>query len=853
MSQAVQSANQHTPVMRQYLSFKETYPDTLLFFRMGDFYELFYDDARKVARLLDITLTQRGKSAGEPIPMAGVPYHAADSYLAKLIKLGESVVICEQVGDPATTKGPVERKVARILTPGTVTDEALLQDREDNLLASVYESRKRFGLAILDLASGRFHLLECNDETDLHSELGRLNPSELLCIETQSFTGSLRQSFKLTHCEAWKFDHAAAIARLQKQYSVNDLSVFDCADLDLAICAAGALLDYAMHTQQNVLPHLQPPGIQQDSDFIRMDTNCRAHLELTRSSNTNNQHTLKNVIDTTRTAMGSRLLSRWLNHPLRDHNELRVRYDAVECLLHDRRFIDFIEVMEQIGDIERISSRIALNTARPRDLATLRDSLSVVPDIKVLLTSFDSPGLRQIHDELPDQGEVVELLSKAIIDAPPQTIRDGGVIEHGYDDRLDELRALSEHSNDYLQQLELRERKRTGIHTLKVGYNRVHGFYIETSRAQSHACPDDYQRRQTLKATERFITPELKQLEDKVLGARDRALALEKQLYAELLAKLGDKTGALQQTAALLARLDLLLCFSERAESLNLNKPSLHDGIGLSIVNGRHPVIEQVQSKTFIGNDLDMSEDCSMLIITGPNMGGKSTFMRQNALIVILAHIGCFVPADSAEIGNIDRIFTRIGASDDLASGKSTFMVEMTETAFILHNATRNSLVLMDEVGRGTSTYDGLALAWASAENLATLSGALTLFATHYQELTALANTIANVANVSMEVVEHQEKIVFMYRVKAGSASQSYGLQVAELAGVPVEVLNSARIKLEQMEKDVPVQTETCAQTDLFTRPDPLKSAVQALQPDNMTPKQALDSIYHLQSLIDND
>ncbi len=849
MTNAVHPADQHTPVMRQYLSFKAEYPDTLLFFRMGDFYELFYDDARKVARLLDIALTTRGKSAGEPIPMAGVPYHAVDNYLARLVRMGESVVICEQVGDPAACKGPVERKVARVITPGTVTDEALLDDREDNLLASVHETRGCYGVAVLDLASGRFHLLECADFNALLSELQRIAPAELLCSESATQLEALQNDFNVTRCEAWKFDRMAAAENLRSQFKVRDLAIFGCDRLPLAIAAAGCLLDYARQTQQASLVHLQAPVTESDEHHILMDASCRKHLELVSALNGEDGHSLYQVFDTTHTAMGSRLLRRWIKQPIRDHDILNHRYDAVDTLLYDRRFIDLIPAMQSMGDIERISSRIALKTARPRDLVALRDSLIVLPAIRAALESMDSPGLRRLNQSIPELAAPCHLLDLAVVESPPATIRDGGVIRAGYDAELDEYRGLSADAGEYLQTLETRERERSGLATLKLGFNRVHGYYIEVSRNQSDQVPADYQRRQTLKSTERFITPELKQFEDKVLRARDRALAREKHLYLALLEKLGEHLQELQSAAAAIAELDALICFSERAETLNLCRPALLDHTGIHIRNGRHPVVEQLQTSNFIANDLKLDADRSMLVITGPNMGGKSTYMRQTALIVILAHIGCFVPADSAEIGPVDRIFTRIGASDDLAAGKSTFMVEMTETATILHNATRNSLVIMDEIGRGTSTYDGLALAWACAEYLARESRAMTLFATHYLELTALAGTHDNIANVSVAVIEHQDKIVFLYRVEEGCANRSYGIQVASLAGIPAPVIEQARQHLLNMEQAPQVNSGDIRQSDLFRQASAVEELLDSLRIDDMTPRQALEVLYQLKAL----
>ncbi len=853
MSKTVQPPTQHTPVMQQYLGFKAQHPDRLLFFRMGDFYELFYEDAKRAARLLDITLTARGKSAGDPIPMAGVPYHAAESYLAKLVRLGESVVICEQVGDPALSKGPVEREIARIITPGTITDEALLEDRQDNLLIAVHADKASFGLASVELSSGLFSLMELESIESLNTELARLQAAEILISEDSKFIDALSLPDKaISQRVPWHFEFSSAEQNLRDQFKVKELDGFGCSDMTTAICAAGALLCYLDETQRTRLVHLQNPRVEHNDDCIVMDSVCRRNLELDQEINGARNHTLLKVIDTTKTAMGSRLLKRWLNRPVRDQQELQFRFAAVESLLHNRCFIDFLEPLQSVADVERILTRVALRSARPNDLVALRNTLSVLPAIKNLLAQIDSPLLATINNNMHAFPELYSLLCKAVKEVPTTVIRDGGVIADGYDTELDKLRNLSNDASAFLTQLELRERERTGIQTLKVGYNRVHGYYIEISRTQSANVPTDYHRRQTLKATERFITPELKEFEDKALSARERALAREKALYEELLDIICDDLSRLQICSQDIAKLDVLLSFSERAETLDYSKPEMRKQRGINIQNGRHPVVEQIQTEPFIANDVAMDDNNQMLIITGPNMGGKSTYMRQTALIIILAHIGSYVPAESAVIGPIDRIFTRIGASDDLASGRSTFMVEMTETANILNNATENSLVIMDEIGRGTSTFDGLALAWACAEHLAKTISSLTLFATHYFELTALPDQIDTISNVHLDAIEHKDKIIFLHSVKEGPANQSYGLQVAALAGVANTVIKKAKTRLSIMESSHHEQEHSDQQgpqVELFNQIDPLHETLSDIDPEELTPKEALEVIYKLKQL----
>ena len=842
-------------MMQQYLRIKAEHPEMLVFYRMGDFYELFYDDARKAARLLDITLTARGQSAGEPIPMAGVPFHAAESYLAKLVKLGESVAIAEQIGDPAKAKGPVERKVVRIITPGTVTDEALLNERQDNLLCAVHRLDNQFGLATLDLSAGRITVMEVDAVETVKDELERLKPAELLLSEALARLLKLEERYAVRQQPPWYFEQDPATRLLTEQTGTQDLQGFGCETMSSAVCAAGCLLQYALDTQRANLPHIHSIRVERHEDSVVLDAASRRNLELEANLMGGRDNTLLDVLDCSTTAMGSRLLRRWLNRPLRDRNLLNNRLQAVETLLENQRFDPPREVLRGISDIERILARIGLKSARPRDLAQLRDTLALLPEVRASVAQLDSPLLQETLTRLGDYPELSQLLQRAVIDNPPVVIRDGGVIAPGYDPELDELRGLSDNAGQFLIDLEARERERSGIATLKVAYNRVHGYYIEVSKSQSDKVPADYVRRQTLKGVERYITPELKGFEDKVLSAKERALAREKALYDQLLEDLIPHLGALQTSAAALAELDVLANLAERADSLNLSKPELIEQPCLEIHGGRHPVVEQNLEAPFVPNDTHLDPQRRMLIITGPNMGGKSTYMRQTALITLLAHIGSYVPAQRAVIGPIDRIFTRIGASDDLAGGRSTFMVEMTETANILHNASAQSLILMDEIGRGTSTFDGLSLAWACAEYLADKVGAFTLFATHYFELTTLPEHHDNVVNVHLDAVEHDDSIVFMHAVKEGPANQSYGLQVAALAGVPRPVIEAAKARLMQLEDSTvntaPVNARPEPQLGLFeTRPHPVADKLTEIDPDNLTPRQALEALYQLKQLI---
>jgi len=832
---------EHTPAMRHYLSIKADYPDMLLFYRMGDFYELFFADAERASRLLDITLTTRGKSAGQAIPMAGVPYHAIDTYLAKLVRLGESAVICEQVGDPATSKGPVERQVMRIITPGTLTDEVLLEERQDNLLAAVHANDTIIGIATLELASGRFSVLEVEGQGALSSELERLRPAELLVSQDSQLRLPKLASWRKQ--PPWYFDLSTARRLLTQQLGTRDLAGFGCEHLTAALAAAGCLLQYAKDTQKAALPHIQSLHWERREDSILMDAATRRNLELDSRLIGKKEYTLVNVLDQCATPMGGRLLRRWLHRPLRNREILRARHQSVGTLLEHQLTEALYQKLRSIGDIERILARIALKSARPRDLSQLRTALSLLPDVQHLLAQIKSPHLAYLAQQIGTFPRTYELLNKALIEIPPLLIRDGGVIAPGYDALLDELRGLSENAGQFLLDLETRERQRAGIANLKVGYNKVHGYYIEVSRLHADKVPKDYTRRQTLKAAERYITEELKNFEDKVLSAKERALNREKYLYDELLEKLRDSLKELQISSASLAELDVLNNFAERADTLKYYPPEFSAEAGLEIVEGRHPVVEAVQETPFMSNDLKLTNQRRMLLITGANMSGKSVFMRQTALIILMAHMGSFVPAQKAVLGSIDGIFTRIGASDDLAGGRSTFMVEMTETANILHNATPYSLVLMDEIGRGTSTFDGLSLAWACAEYLAQM-GAYTLFATHYFELTRLAG----IANVHLDAVEQGEKLVFMHAVKEGPANQSYGLQVALLAGVPKPVVNRARERLQQLEAQ---RLRLPPQVALPVSKHPAITQLQSLSPEDLTPKQALDLIYQLKALVD--
>ncbi|WP_406803161.1 DNA mismatch repair protein MutS [Alkalimarinus alittae] len=870
MANSKGTTQQHTPMMQQYHRLKADHPNELLFYRMGDFYELFYDDAKRASELLDITLTARGQSAGQPIPMSGIPYHAAEGYIARIVKAGISVAICEQVGDPATSKGPVERKVVRVVTPGTLTDEAFLEERKDNLLTAVHFAEESFGIATLDISCGRFNVLEVDSLEALQGELQRLQPAELLVSEEFPYSHVIANIKGLRRQPPWNFELETAQRVLTKQLQTKDLTGFGCDDLTLAIQAAGCLLQYARETQRNNLPHIRQLNRERREESVILDATSHRNLEIDTNIMGGHLHTLAWVMDKTSTAMGSRLLRRWLNRPLRDQGQINDRQDAVKALLNEYYYENVQDQLKKIGDIERILSRVALGSARPRDFARLRDTFAILPDLQSTLADINSTQIKRLSKEIREYPDLADLLERAIIENPPVIIRDGGVIKDGYDTELDELRSLSENAGQFLVDLENREKERTGISTLKVGYNRVHGYFIEISKAQSDQAPTEYIRRQTLKNAERFITPELKEFEDKALSSKSRALSREKALYEALITQLAEQLMPLQITAQAISELDVLANFAERAQTLNLTAPEISAKPGLLIEDGRHPVIEQLLDAPFVPNDLHLDTERRMLIITGPNMGGKSTYMRQVALIVLLSGTGSFVPANRAVIGPVDRIFTRMGSSDDIAGGRSTFMVEMTETANILHNATENSLVLMDEVGRGTSTFDGLSLAWASAEHLAKRIKAYTLFATHYFELTTLPDQLDNAVNVHLTATEHDDSIVFLHTVHEGPASQSYGLQVAKLAGVPHSVIQNARQQLSMLEASdskTPVAPtlntsdaiggnqyapDTSLQSDMFAvmEPSAVDAAVKDIDPDSLTPRQALEELYRLKGLL---
>jgi DNA mismatch repair protein MutS len=825
----------HTPMMQQYLRIKGEYPDMLLFYRMGDFYELFFDDAKRAAMLLDITLTARGKSGGNAIPMAGVPYHAVEAYLAKLVRKGESVAICEQIGDPATSKGPVERKVTRVVTPGTLTDEALLAESRDNLVAAVFIDKEGIGLAWLDLAGGRFRLTETDGMEALEAELERLRPAELIVDEEQAPELDARDTLRITGRPPWHFDLDSAERLLCSQFQTQDLSGFGCDAFPRGVAAAGALLQYVSDTQKAALPHLTSITVELADDAVVMDGPTRRNLELEESLSGHREHTLAGVMDHCQSPMGSRLLRRWIQRPMRDAAVLRARYQALDTLMVNRLVDGLQETLHGVGDVERILSRVALRSARPRDLRQLTLALSRVPDIRSTLQPLDSPALATLLEQIQNHSREKDLLQKALIEDPPMLISHGGVIADGFDDELDELRGIAQNADQFLVDLEKREKERTAISTLKLGYNRVHGYYIEISKGQAHKAPADYVRRQTLKGAERYITPELKEFEDKVLSARERALNREKILYEGLIDSLTTVLPDLQTTASSIAELDVLVCFAERAVAFNLCQPEIVDEPSLEITGGRHLVVEQVIETPFVANDLSLNDGQRLLVITGPNMGGKSTYMRQAALIVILAHIGSFVPADDLRVGPI-------------------VMVEMTETATILNNATEQSLVLMDEIGRGTSTFDGLSLAWAAAHHMGEKVRAFTMFATHYFELTALAEEIPDCANVHLDATEHKGQLVFLHAVKPGPANQSYGLQVAALAGVPRAVIRRAKNYLASLETHQRLehpQTQLPFSTPVEPRTDELADAVDEIDPDSMTPRQALDTIYSLKKMRD--
>ena len=849
----------HTPMMQQYLGIKHDHPHDLVFYRMGDFYEMFYEDAKQASELLDISLTSRGQSAGQPIPMCGIPYHAAEGYIAKIVNAGRAVAVAEQVGDPATSKGPVDRKVVRVVTPGTLTDEALMQANQDHLLVATFKLQDIYGIASLDMSSGRFAVTEANTADELQTQLQRLRPAELLFDESSEIIDHIQEWPCRRPQASWNFTYDTALRILSHQFNTRDLSGFGCETMHAAICAAGCLLNYAKETQRGDLPHLRNLQIELPQDTLILDGPSRKNLEIDLNIQGGEQFTLAAALDTTATPMGGRLLRRWLNNPLRNIEVLEQRQDFICQMLTSDKTEDLQQGLKPIGDMERILARIALRSARPRDLSRLCASLRALPHIQVSLSPLESKRAQSLAHDISEFPATVDLLMRAIVDNPPVIIRDGGVIAKGYDEELDQLRGLSQNAGQFLLDLETQERERTGLSTLKVGYNRVHGYYIEISRLQSAQAPSEYVRRQTLKNAERFITPELKSFEDRALSSKSRSLAREKALYEDLIEDLATQLQQLQQASDGVSELDVLCCLAERAMCLDLNRPSLKLEPGIDIRQGRHLVVEQLISVPFVANDTSLCATSSMMMITGPNMGGKSTYMRQIALIVIMAQIGAYVPALEASIGIVDRVFTRMGSSDDLVGGRSTFMVEMTETANILNNASAKSLVLMDEVGRGTSTFDGLSLAWSCALNLARDIGALTLFATHYFEMTQLSEQLAQVENVHLDATEHDDNIIFMHKVLPGPASKSYGLQVAKLAGVPHQVIDEARQKLNYLEQSEHKQTsaiakntllETPQQSDLFSHlAHPIEALLESHKADELTPRQALELIYQMQHL----
>ncbi len=840
-------------MMQQYLNIKAEYPDMLLFYRMGDFFELFFEDAKRAAKLLDLTLTSRNKNSADEIPMAGVPVHATENYLAKLLRQGESVAICDQVSDPAASKGLVQRKVTRVVTPGTIIEDELLQRSKENYLLAIYPTETKIGLAYLDLSSGRFIIQTCNSLDEFHSEIEHIQPAEILISEDSQLC--IDEKYTLKHLAPWHFEYESASQNLCNQFNTKDLDGYGCADHPLATSAAGAVLQYVKDTQKTALPHIDGLRVHHRNEFIRIDNVSRTNLEIEKSTYGNKKHSLFGVLDTTASAMGARHLRFWLNQPMRNQSALVKRHEAIEELIQINEYKYLRSILTNISDIERIRSRISLQTAQPRDLDALRKTLSIIPSLCEELTKYKCELLNDCINLLSDHENLSTILSNSITDEPPALIRDGGVIKTGYDKELDQLRELSSNASKFLIDLEHREKSSTNISSLKVSYNRIHGYYIEISRSQADKAPDHYTRRQTLKNTERFITPELKEFEDQVLSAKERALKREKFLYDELLMSLLNELSIIQHCATGLAQLDVLVTLAERAVTLNYVKPTFTETTCLNIKQGRHPVIEQVQEEPFTSNDVSLDEQRKILLITGPNMGGKSTYMRQIALITWLAYTGSYVPAEAAILGPIDAIYTRIGASDDLSSGRSTFMVEMTEAANILNNASKESLVLMDEIGRGTSTYDGLSLAWSCAEHLSSINQSFTLFATHYFELTNLPEHFKNIHNVHIDAIEHNDKIVFLHAVKEGPANQSYGLQVAQLAGIPKTVIASAKSKLKQLELIASTNENKKSDTQLGLALEeqsinPVIEFINEIEPDDLSPKESLEVLYKIKSLL---
>ena len=876
MQEIIADISSHTPMMQQYLKVKMQHPHALMFYRMGDFYELFFDDAHKAAKLLGITLTHRGKTNGNPIPMAGVPFHAAEGYLARLVKKGETVVICEQVGE-VTGKGPVDRQVVRILTPGTLTDDALLNSHQSSNLVALCLQQNQIGIALLDLSAGIFKVQQQDFKLEqLSIELARLMPSEILVDEDIVDPNILEQVKKQLDCPVTKrpnvdFNLNNAQKTLCDQLGVSTLSGFGIDHLPLAKAAAAALIHYAKETQKTALPHIRSIQLEQSSDFIALDPVTRRNLEIV-DPLFEHGTSLFQLINDCQTAMGSRLLSRTLMQPLRDTALLDARLDAIQAFIDGYHEAPIRLVLKEIGDIERVLSRVALGSARPRDLVQLRQASAQLPFLRHALnpvvTNQQSRLVQQLNEELGDFNGLYQRLLAAIVENPPVLLRDGNVIAEGFDSELDELRKIRDHAGQFLIDLEIKEREQSGIPTLKIGYNRVSGYYIELTRAQAEQAPEHYIRRQTLKNAERYITPELKSFEDKVLSSESRALAREKMLFEMLLDELRQDIANLQVMSAAIAQIDLLSNFAHQARLRNWSRPEFSPEMGIKIMAGRHPVVEALSKTAFTPNDTHLDYAHRMAIITGPNMGGKSTFMRQTALISLLAYCGSFVPAQSATLGPIDRIFTRIGSADDLSTGKSTFMVEMTETSQILHHATNQSLVLMDEVGRGTSTYDGLSLAWACVLDLSKRVKCLCLFATHYFELTELSKE-SGIYNYHVSAKELNGNLILLHKVQQGPASQSHGLQVAKLAGIPTNVIKEAQNRLKILERQQQQHVNTAVQRDLFApavqaepniiervveveKVSPALEILKALDVDNLTPREALQHLYQLKEQLES-
>ena len=843
----MQDISHHTPMIQQYLKIKAQYHDILLFYRMGDFYELFFDDATKAADLLDITLTARGKSNGDPIPIAGVPYHAAESYIAKIVKKGLSIAICEQIGDPNTSKGPVERGVVRIITPATVSEEAFLDTNKDSILLSIFVKNDKYHLAYTSYTQGKIHLLnKINNLIELKNEVLKLSPQEIITnVQELKEQNIFQKPIKVL--EEWFFSNFEAKKHISDSLNVslatNVLKQYKAEQ----IVSIGSILGYLASTLKNTPRHITGISFNEDEKILNVDINSRINLEL----DNNAKSSLLNIIDKCKTSLGSRLLRRYFRNPTKDLNKIHLRHNIINSFKENRHFLKLQEALSYISDIERIISRAALGTVKPKDLVSLQSSLKQLPKLKALLAEKKTNEIQSLNNGVHQLDQLVELLDKAIIDNPPVTIRDGGVIKEGFDKELDQLKGIKDNSYDFLLKFEQLQKQKTGISTLKVGYNRVHGYYIELSKQYADQVPAEYTRRQTLKASERYITEELKDFEDKILSSKEKALAREKLIYDSLLKKVLEYYSQIQQTAENIAQIDVLANFAERAIKLNLKQPSFNNHGKLDLKEVRHLAIEQNIDEPFIPNNTSLTKDTHTLeIITGPNMGGKSTYMRQVAQLIFLAHLGSFVSASYADICNIDTIYTRIGASDDISSGRSTFMVEMTETAYILNNASSSSLVIMDEIGRGTSTFDGLSLAEACAEKFAKI-GAFTLFATHYFELTELVNKYSNIKNTHFEAKEYKDNIYFMHKAIEGAAKKSYGIQVAKLAGIPSDVLKSAKQNLHELENKQPIikdinQTQACLNFDNSNQQDSLKEKLDNIDINNITPVEALNILFEL-------